>query len=62
MKAKRKTHGGAREGAGRKALQEGEETVIVSTKMTASQRDKLQRLGGAWWIRERIDKAREPKD
>ena len=55
-------HGGARPGAGRRPLQEGAETVVVSTKMTAAQRDKLARLGGAPWIRERIDKAREPED
>lgn len=55
-------HGGAREGAGRPRLQEGADTVVVSTKMSTAQRDKLQRLGGAPWIRERIDKARDPKD
>jgi len=30
--------------------------------MTAAQRDKLQRLGGAPWVRGRIDKARDPKE
>lgn len=61
MTTKRNMHGGARIGAGRPPLQEGEATVVVTTKMTAMQRDKLQRLGGSAWIRERIDKARDPK-
>lgn len=60
--AKPQGHGGAREGAGRPRLQQGADTVVVSTKMTEAQRDKLQRLGGAPWIRERIDRAREPTD
>jgi len=29
--------------------------------MTTKQRDKLTRLGGPKWIRDRIDCAREPK-
>jgi hypothetical protein len=29
-------------------------------KMTTNQRDKLKRLGGAPWVRDRIDKAKEP--
>jgi hypothetical protein len=31
-------------------------------KMTEPQRDKLRRLGGAPWVRERIEKAEEPKE
>jgi hypothetical protein len=30
--------------------------------MTDRQRIKLDRLGGAPWVRERIDRAREPKE
>jgi hypothetical protein len=30
--------------------------------MTEPQRDKLRRLGGAPWVRERIEKAEEPKE
>jgi hypothetical protein len=45
-------------GQGRKPIQEGADTVTVSLRMTTSQRDKLQRLGGAAWVRERIDKAK----
>jgi len=32
----------------------------VSIKMTNAQRDKLKKLGGAPWVREKIDKAKEP--
>ena len=46
-------------GQGRKPVKVGEETVTVSLRMTVSQRDKLARLGGAEWVRQRIDKARE---
>jgi len=28
--------------------------------MTPAQRDKLAKLGGASWVRDRIDKAKEP--
>jgi hypothetical protein len=62
MKQPKNNHGGAGRGQGRKPLEEGAVTVVVSTKMTEAQRDKLLRLGGSPWIRERIDKAREPKD
>ena len=52
--------GGARRGSGRKPLSEESQTVPVVTRMTTAQRDKLQRLGGAPWVRDRIDKAKEP--
>lgn len=55
-----KKHGGAGRGQGRKPLQEGVATVTVSMKMTEPQRDKLNRLGGAPWVRDRIDRAAEP--
>jgi len=29
--------------------------------MSLTQRDKLKRLGGAPWVREKIDKAKEPE-
>lgn len=35
--------------------------VPVTLRMLPAQREKLQRLGGSAWIREKIDKAREPK-
>lgn len=52
------TRGGKREGAGRPAIDPAEETVTFSMRMTASQREKLQALGGGAWVRERIDKAK----
>lgn len=42
-------------------MKEGQETVVIPIRMTAEQRDKLARLGGPQWIRDRIDKAKEPK-
>lgn len=50
--------GGPGRGQGRKPVAEGQQTVTVSLRMTAAQRDKLARLGGAEWVRLRIDKAR----
>jgi hypothetical protein len=55
------SRGGAGRGQGRKRLQEGADTVPVSIKMTEPQRDKLRRLGGAPWVRARIDKAKDPE-
>lgn len=53
--------GGAGRGQGRKPLPEGEAMVPVTLKMRPAQRDKLQRLGGATWVRDRIDKAKDPE-
>jgi hypothetical protein len=47
---------------GRPPLPEGEVMVPVMVKMKPAQKEKLQRLGGAPWMRERIDKAKEPKE
>lgn len=49
--------GGPGRGQGRKPVKTGEETVTVSLRMTVSQRDKLSRLGGAEWVRRKIDRA-----
>jgi hypothetical protein len=51
--------GGARDGAGRKALPDGEAMVPVTVNMRPAQREKLQRLGGAPWVRKKIDAAKE---
>ena len=59
---KTSTRGGAGRGQGRKPLREGDPTVIVSIKMTGTQKKKLARLGGAEWVRTRIDRAHEPAD
>ena len=48
-------------GQGRKPLKEGQETVTLSVRLTVAQRAKLERLGGAAWLRDRIDKAKEPE-
>jgi len=50
--------GGPGRGQGRKPVAEGEQTVTVSLRMTEAQREKLQRLGGAEWVRQKIDKAK----
>ena len=52
--------GGPGRGQGRKPIKEGQDTVTVSLRMTAEQRDKLALLGGAEWVRQRIDKAKPP--
>lgn len=62
MEAKKTSHGGAREGGGRKPLKDGVATVPVVTRMTVDQREKLAKLGGAPWVRDRIDKAKLPKE
>jgi len=41
-------------------VKEGEETVTMSIRVTVPQREKLERLGGAAWVREKIDRAKEP--
>lgn len=54
----RNKRGGPGRGQGRKPLQQGETTVTVSLRLTTEQRQKLTRLGGAQWVRQRIDNAR----
>lgn len=46
-------------GPGRPALDPAHDTVPVTIRMTPPQRDKLARLGGPQWVRDRIDKAKE---
>jgi len=53
--------GGPGRGQGRKPVKQGEETVTISLRVTEAQREKLARLGGAEWVRSRIDKAKETK-
>lgn len=60
--SKSSSRGGAREGSGRKPKETSDAMQPVTIKMTKPQRDKLKRLGGAPWVRERIDKAKEPKE
>lgn len=51
------SRGGAGRGQGRKPIDQNEETITVSVRMTSSQREKLSNLGGAAWIRKQIDKS-----
>ena len=49
-------------GQGRKSLQaDGAPSQVLQVRMTAEQKDKAKRLGGASWVRSMIDKAKEPK-
>ena len=59
MQSKR---GGSGRGQGRKPIKEGQNTVTVSLRLTVGQRDKLALLGGAEWVRQRIDKAKAPNN
>jgi hypothetical protein len=52
--------GGPGRGGGRKPLIGDTPLIGVTLKMSEEQREKLQRLGGAQWVREKIDKAKEP--
>ena len=61
MDEPKSTRGGAGRGQGRKPLEEGAETVPVTIRMTLRQKLKLARLGGAKWVRARIERAKEPK-
>jgi hypothetical protein len=58
---RRKSHGGARDGAGRKPINDSEETVVMGIRMTIGQREKLDRLGGSSWVRRQIDSATDPE-
>jgi len=49
--------GGSGRGQGRRPVKQGEETVTVSLRMTKSQRQKLELLGGAPFMRRKIDEA-----
>lgn len=51
--------GGPGRGQGRKPKPEGEAMVPVTVKMLLAQKDKLARLGGAPWVRKKIDDAKE---
>ena len=59
MPSETSKRGGPGRGQGRKPVKQGEETVTFSLRMTPEQRAKLARLGGAEWVRTKIDKARE---
>lgn len=50
-----KGQGGPGRGQGRRPVQHGERTVTVSLRMTERQRERLREMGGAGWVRDRID-------
>jgi hypothetical protein len=58
---KTEKRGGPGRGQGRKPLQAGEDTVTVSLRLTPAQREKLDALGGARWIRQKIDAETVPQ-
>ncbi len=47
---------------GRAPLDASSPTVIVSVRMSETQREKLDKLGGGPWVRDRIDRARLPDE
>ena len=55
----KKKHGGAGRGQGRK-LAGKQKMVVAPIRLEPEQKDKLQRLGGAKWIRRKIDAEPEP--
>lgn len=52
--------GGAREGAGRKPIAEGVESIVIQIRATPEQRAKFQALGGADWFRRAVTRAKLP--
>lgn len=58
MEKKLVGRGGSGRGQGRKPLAQGEAMIPVNIKLLPAQKEKLKRLGGAPWVREKIDKAR----
>ncbi len=61
MNEKLTGRGGPGRGQGRKPKEMSEAMGPVTIKMSDQQKEKLTRLGGAPWVRDRIDKAKEPK-
>lgn len=51
------TKGGAGRGQGRRRIKPGEDSIVVTVRLTAGQKAKLAALGGAAWVRARIDEA-----
>lgn len=49
-------------GQGRKPKPEGERMVVVPLRMTPAQKDKLTTLGGAKWVRAKLDETPPRKD
>jgi hypothetical protein len=62
MEQKITGQGGAGRGQGRKPLAPDEKSITVGIRMTTSQREKMDALGGAPWVRDKIDQANLPKE
>ncbi|WP_394791512.1 hypothetical protein [Rhodoferax sp.] len=62
MEKKLTGRGGPGRGQGRKPKGYSEAMKAVSIKMNEEQREKLNLLGGAPWVREKIDKAKLPHE
>ena len=57
------SHGGAGRGQGRKPISpDGEVMKERKFRATDAQWEKCQALGGAAWIRDRIDEAADPRE
>lgn len=56
------SRGGPGRGQGRKPETADGPMVPVTIKMTEPQRAKLKELGGGKWVREKIDRAKAPKE
>ncbi|CAB3784402.1 hypothetical protein [Pararobbsia alpina] len=54
MKPAKPTHGGAREGAGRKTSDGAKGVVPVNITLTPEEREKLKALGGSAWVRAQL--------
>lgn len=52
----------AKKKPGRPAIEPGQETQVMAIRLTKGQKEKLDLLGGPPWVRERIDKAKLPKE
>lgn len=52
----------AKKRPGRPAIDPELQTQPIALRLTAAQREKLVRLGGPPWVREKIDKAKLPKE
>lgn len=46
---------------GRKPLKAGEETVSFTFRLPISLREKLERIGGSSWLRDKIQAAKDKK-
>ncbi len=46
--------------AGRPVKYDGEKLTPFSFRVTGPQRQKLEKLGGAKWLRKKIDAAKDP--